>query len=64
MGQRPDGGRQVHAHNVLRALFRDSILAAAMLPYVPDGLALALDGFDSERCAQHWRARARSAIGS
>jgi hypothetical protein len=43
---------QVHAYNVLRALFRDAVLAPAVLPYVPDALGLALDGYDSARYDQ------------
>jgi len=42
---------QVHAYNVLRALFRDAALAPAMLPHVPEGLELALDGYESARYA-------------
>ena len=36
---------------MLRALFRDTVLANAVMPYVPDGLELALDGYASDRHA-------------
>ena len=39
----------VHAYNILRVLFRDSLLGDATLPFVADGVIIAINGFKSER---------------
>jgi hypothetical protein len=42
---------QVHALNVLKALFRDSCLRLDVIPYLSDAIIVALDGYTSTRCA-------------
>ena len=39
----------VHAYNILRVLFRDSLLGDTTLPFVADGVIIAINGFKSER---------------
>ncbi|RUS30332.1 hypothetical protein BC938DRAFT_479538 [Jimgerdemannia flammicorona] len=38
---------QVHALNILRTIFMDAKLGTDILPYLSDGLSLAIDGFSS-----------------
>ena len=42
---------QVHACNILRALYRDTKLGEAVFPFVSDGVVVAIDGFLSESWA-------------
>ena len=42
---------QVHGFNMLRALFRNAILAQRILPHVEDGIILAIRGFSSSSWA-------------
>lgn len=42
---------QVHACNVLRALYRDTKLGEAVFPFVSEGVIVAIDGFLSESWA-------------
>ena len=37
----------VHALNILRALFRDSRLGELVLPYIPEGVMVAIQGFSA-----------------
>ena len=37
----------VHALNILRALYRDSRLAEHIVPYVPEGVIIAITGFSA-----------------
>ena len=39
---------RVHACNILRVLFRDSVLGDAVLPYVEDGVMFAINGFKAD----------------
>ena len=38
----------VHACNILRVLFRDSVLGDSVLPYVEDGVMFAINGFKAD----------------
>lgn len=38
----------VHALNILRALYRDSILGQRIVPYIPRGMMVAIDGFSAK----------------
>jgi len=40
---------QVHALNVLKALFRDSCLRLDVIPYLSDAIIIALNGYTSTR---------------
>lgn len=42
---------QVHACNILRALYRDTKLGEAVFPFVSEGVIVAIDGFLSESWA-------------
>ena len=35
----------VHALNILRALFEDSRLGVTIVPFIPDGVMIAIEGF-------------------
>ena len=39
---------QVHARNILRALYKETKLGEDVFPYVSDGVQVAIDGFLSE----------------
>lgn len=39
---------QVHARNILRALYKETKLGEDVFPYVADGVQVAVDGFLSE----------------
>lgn len=42
---------QVHANNILRALYRQTTLGEAVFPFVSDGVVVAINGFHSESWA-------------
>ena len=46
---------QVHARNILRALFRDTRLGEHVFPFVAEGVAIALQGFLSDSWAVSWQ---------
>lgn len=53
-GEQEGGGvykeeSSVHALNVLRMLSRDAALKYAIIPYLPDALMLAIEGYTSSR---------------
>ena len=37
----------VHALNILRALYRDSKLGDFVVPFIPEGLMIAIEGFSA-----------------
>ena len=37
----------VHALNILRALYRDSRLGAYVVPFIPEGVIIAIEGFSA-----------------
>ncbi|XP_078352490.1 tRNA (32-2'-O)-methyltransferase regulator THADA-like isoform X2 [Oculina patagonica] len=42
---------QVHANNILRALYRETKLGEAVFPFVSDGVVVAINGFQSDSWA-------------
>lgn len=49
-GGNPTQVAAVHALNILRALYRDSRLGDHVVPFIPEGVRVAITGF----CAKEW----------
>ena len=44
----------VHALNILRALYRDSRLGEHIIPFIPEGVKIAVDGFSASLWPVSW----------